>query len=278
MSFHQRRPAPPLDAFVESVWLCRAAPRPPALERVIPGGGAQVIVNLREDETRTYADSPSGLICQRTSGSVVSGIATRYQIIDTDEQEHVAGIAFRPGGTYPFLAAPAHDLSDRDVPLDELWGRACVSRLREALLEAATPEAALHVLEAALLEAWLDRVPHRTTVFALASFRANPSVARVGVVADRLGVSARQFIERFTAEVGITPKRYCRLLRFQQAVTRAHHEQAVDWPGLALACGYVDQAHLIHEFRAFSGLTPTRYVAGRTVFQNHVTFLQSGTD
>ena len=48
-----------------------------------------------------------------------------------------------------------------------------------------------------------------------------------------------------------------------------------DWAGLALACGYFDQAHLIHDFRAFSGLTPTAYEARRTAFQNHVTFLQS---
>ena len=58
-------------------------------------------------------------------------------------------------------------------------------------------------------------------------------------------------------------------------MTRAHRRGPADWTGLALTCGYYDQAHLIHDFREFSGLTPTAYEARRTAFQNHVTFLQS---
>jgi AraC-like DNA-binding protein len=61
-------------------------------------------------------------------------------------------------------------------------------------------------------------------------------------------------------------------------VSRAHQSAPTDWTGLALDCGYFDQAHLIHEFREFSGLTPTAYEAQRTTFQNHVTFLQSPED
>jgi uncharacterized glyoxalase superfamily protein PhnB len=58
-------------------------------------------------------------------------------------------------------------------------------------------------------------------------------------------------------------------------VTRVHRGNHVDWPQVALDCGYFDQAHFIHEFRSFSGLTPTAYQAAKTPFQNHVKFLQS---
>ena len=88
-------------------------------------------------------------------------------------------------------------------------------------------------------------------------------------------MSAKRFIERFKAEVGVSPKHYCRIRRFQRTVTRAHRGQIVDWPQVALECGYYDQAHFIHEFRSFAGLTPTGYQGSRTAFQNHVKFLQS---
>jgi AraC-like DNA-binding protein len=275
MLFHCRRPRPPLDALVESVWLSEGDRRPREFERIMPWGGAQLVVNLAEDETRVYVDSRRGLVCHRSPGSTLTGVTTRFQIIDTDEQEHVVGVAFRPGGTVPFVASSAYELRDTAVPLEALWGRRRASRLREQLLESADPDSTLDVLERALLDLWRDRAPHPAVSFALAELQARPSVGRIARITDAVALSPKRFIERFKTDVGVTPKRYCRLLRFQRAVATAHRAAPIDWRALALACGYFDQAHMIHEFREFSGLTPTAYEAGRTAFRNHVIFLQS---
>ena len=92
---------------------------------------------------------------------------------------------------------------------------------------------------------------------------------------DTIGLSPKRFIERFKIEVGMTPKRYCRIRRFQRALALANGSRDVDWTRVALDCGYFDQAHFNHDFRSFAGLTPTGYQARRTPFQNHVKFLQS---
>jgi AraC-like DNA-binding protein len=205
----------------------------------------------------------------------VSGLGPRFEIIDTDEQEHVVGVVFKPGGTAEFFRDSAWAMRGRDVPLEALWGVAGTALLREALLEAPTPEAALDVLEQALRQAPDGRQAHPAVTFALSRFHRQPEVARVGAVTDAIGMSAKRFIEGFKAEVGLTPKQYCRLMRFQRAVSAAHADAAIDWSEVALACGYFDQAHFIHDFREFSGLTPGGYRSGRTVFPNHVTFLQS---
>lgn len=272
MIYVSRRPAPPLDAAVSAVWYFRSAPRPFGFERVLPKGRAQLVVNLREDRTRTY-DERGG--CIEAPGAVVSGLGPRFEIIDTDEQEHVVGAVFRPGGTTGFFRDSAYAMRGRDVPLEALWGVAGTALLREALLEAATPQAALDVMEHALRQARHGRGTHPAVAFALARFGRQPEVARVGAVTSAIGMSAKRFTERFKAEVGLTPKQYCRLLRFQRAVSAAHADAAPDWRDVALACGYFDQAHFIHDFRAFSGLTPGGYRSGRTAFPNHVTFLQS---
>jgi AraC-like DNA-binding protein len=275
MRFAHRRPAPPLDCFVELLWACRGEPRPRGLERVLPIGAPQLVVNLTEDETRTYRETASGLVCSTTAGSIVTGITTRAQIIDTDEQAYTAGVAFRPGGTVAFAAVPGVELTDIDAPLDDVWSPRAVTRLRERLLEAPTLESMLDALEVALCETLRPGRRHPAVAFAIDRFAAPDGMARVSDVTDVIALSPKRFIERFKTEVGLTPKRYCRLLRFQAAVARAHRMNGEAWADLAAACGYFDQAHFIHDFREFSGMTPGAYEAGRTPFQNHVTFLQS---
>jgi AraC-like DNA-binding protein len=273
MLYLHRVPAPPLDAFIASIWFCQNEPRPFALERVLPSGAAQLIVNLKEDRTRMYHPETGAMTAG--GGTVLSGVSARYGVIDTAEQECVAGVCFRPGGTVPFFAAPADELCDAGVPLEFAWGRRRAARLREQLLAAPTPAAKLDSLERAMAEAWKACAPDPAVAFALDRFADRPEAARIAAVADRIGLSPRRFIERFKAAVGVAPKRYCRILRFQRALVGAERGRRVDWTRIAVDCGYFDQAHFIHDFRSFAGITPTGYEAGRTQFRNHVTFLQS---
>lgn len=269
----QRVPAPPLDAFVRAVWYCQNPPGPHALERVLPSGAAQLIVNLKEDQTRVYRPELD-FACESTSGAVVSGLQSRYCIIDRAETECVVGAVFQPGGTVPFFRLPAHELRDASVPLEFLWGRAA-ARLRERLLAAATPQAKLETMERVLQEIYRPAEPHAAVSFALDAFHRRPDQDRIAQVAGRIGLSPKRFIERFKAAVGAPPKQYCRILRFQRAVAYAARGRTVDWTRIAVDCGYFDQAHFIHDFRSFAGITPSGYAAGRTEFVNHVKILQS---
>ena len=89
----------------------------------------------------------------------------------------------------------------------------------------------------------------------------NISQARtVSEVAKLTGYSRRRFIELFNDEVGIKPKIFSRIQRFQAALELVKRASPVSWSEIALACGYYDQAHLIRDFQTFSGLTPAAYV------------------
>src|SRR3984893_9100332 len=87
-----------------------------------------------------------------------------------------------------------------------------------------------------------------------------PETQKIAAVADRIGLSARRFIDVFRKEVGLTPKLFCRVRRFQKVLRLVQRGRPVAWADVALDCGYYDQAHFIHDFRAFSGLTPTAYL------------------
>jgi len=275
MLYIDRVPAAPLDTFIAKIWFCESEPRPFALERVLPSGAAQLIVNLKEDCTRRYHPKPGTGSITTCCGTILTGVASRYAVIDTAEQEYVAGVCFRPGGTVPFFQTPAHEMRDADIPLELLWGRRRAANLREELLAARTPAAKLDTMERAMAEAWKSHPLDPAVAFALNVFDARPAAANVAAVTGRIGLSPKRFIERFKSAVGVAPKRYCRILRFQRALERAERGRPVDWTRIAVDCGYFDQAHFIHDFRSFAGITPTGYEAGRTQFRNHVNFLQS---
>jgi AraC-like DNA-binding protein len=106
---------------------------------------------------------------------------------------------------------------------------------------------------------------------------AEPHVTTVAGVTDQIGLSPKRFIQVFRDQTGFTPKVFCRIRRFQQALDHmegcTEGRGSVEWADVALDCGYFDQAHFIHDFRAFSGINPTSYLAHRTPHRNHVPLL-----
>jgi AraC-like DNA-binding protein len=106
--------------------------------------------------------------------------------------------------------------------------------------------------------------------FALRRFVAQPHVTTIGGVTDQIGLSPKRFIQLFRDQTGFTPKVFCRIRRFQRALESIESRGNVEWAQVALDCGYFDQAHFIHDFRAFSGINPSSYLAHRTRHRNHV--------
>jgi AraC-like DNA-binding protein len=259
-----RAPPPALAPFVESLWYYECN-LPHARERILPSGSMQLLINLDEDQLRTYVGDGYSVV-QSTRGAALGGVQPQHFAIDTAEQRAIAGVSFKPGGAYPFFAPPADELTGLHVELDVLWGRdGAVAR--ERLLEARTPAGKLRTLEALLLGRVarpLERDP--VVAFAVEAFARDVPVAEVTA---RLGMTPRRFIQRFGEAVGLTPKRFARLLRFQR-VLAAVERGPVDWAEVALDCGYFDQAHLINDFRAFSGINPTAYHCNSTSGRNHM--------
>jgi AraC-like DNA-binding protein len=241
------------------------------MERILPSGTIELVINLIENEIRIY-DPVRIESCRQYSGAVVSGAYSRCFAIDTRDHAAIMGVHFKPGGAYSVLSLPIVELADAHVDLAALWG-ARANELRERLCAAATPLEKFQLLENALL-ARLMEAPERHVApgAALTAFRRTGYAAPVRDVVRGLGLSQRRFIEVFASEVGMTPKLYCRVRRFQRALALAWETAAPDWAVLAAECGYFDQSHMIHDFQEFSGLSPLEYVRQRSprVKDNHV--------
>jgi AraC-like DNA-binding protein len=176
------------------------------------------------------------------------------------------GVHFKPWGLAPFLSLPAVELRDRPVTVEEVWGRPIIAELRDRLATAAGPQEMLILLEDELMRrvgetAGLRLVRHTSSVIAAAT-----GAVAIGDLSVAAGVSSTHLAQRFKEVIGVTPKRLARTYRFAAAVRAIDPAGPVDWLELAGRAGYYDQAHFGHDFRAFTGLTPTRYLDVRRRF------------
>ena len=158
------------------------------------------------------------------------------------------------GAAESVLGAAAASLVGRIVPLEDLWGAATARQLADRLAGTRDATEAAMLLERAIVLRPLRHESARLRLVLDATGRL--AEANVGVVAADLGVSERHLRRAFHETVGIGPKAYVKLARFHRALDAARTERHVGWAGIAAAAGYYDQAHLIAEFRAISGVTP----------------------
>ncbi len=259
------KPKPPLSKFVDSFWIYEGYKPEHKSERILPTGTLELVINLQQNELLFY-DGERRESCSRFSGAIISGAHGRSLAPDTAQATCIIGVHFKPGGAFPFLGLPAFDLADTHVDLETLGGPS-VGRLRERLCEATTSVERFHLLQEYLLSRLAHgKEQHYAVSAALEMFGKNHSGPIVREAAKHLGLSQRRFIEVFKAEVGMTPKLFSRIQRFQQIRTSIQHNPSPNWAALAVDLGYFDQSHLIREFVEFSGINPTDYLNLRKSF------------
>lgn len=170
------------------------------------------------------------------------------------------GICFRPGGSYPFFKIPGHELVDHSLDASDLWGsegRQFVDRIHNDCLTTESRMDAISVYFSNLLEKNLgDDAAINAAIDAI-----NYNKGRISIddLARYIGMSCRHMERKFKARIGMTPKQLCRNVRFKHAYKKIETSPRDSWVDIALTCGYYDQAHLINEFRYFTGTSPAEY-------------------
>lgn len=261
MSHLSQRPAGRLRGIVERIWLVDEAGPRGEPDTICPDGRTEIVLHLADPMSER-----DGSHTRRQPRHLLVGQMSRPIVVVPTGRIAMAGATLAPGALHRLLPCAQHRLAEHILDLESVWGvwtRECADRLdaaRSAAERLAAFERALDALippEATSSTTSLDRV--------VAAFDAGGGLASIDRLALALGISRRQFERRFHEHVGLPPRLFGRIVRFQRAFRALGTARGAD---VAARCGYVDQAHMIHEMRRFAGTSPTRLAdsGGLTAF------------
>jgi AraC-like DNA-binding protein len=260
-------PPAPYDRFIENLWYWEGFDPGHAKDTIMASGRVAIQVNLKREHLTWYGGA--GYDERRELGGIgLCGGHSRPFAIDAFQPNNM-GVQFKPGGAAAFFGGSARDFENAHVSLRDLWGSEAES-LYQHLVEEPLPERKITILFRAMMQRYRERTRHPAVDLALNCFARMPHRVSVIAAARHAEVSPKKLIRLFAEEVGMTPKAYLRVSRFQRVLAHVHTAQSVDWMEEVERHGYYDQPHFIREFREFSGFTPTEYFKLRGPYLQHV--------
>jgi AraC-like DNA-binding protein len=261
-------PFPSLWSYESRVRSRRSSERPhefflhrsdPLLNTILPGTQVSLVVNLGD----RWAAGRSLPATSLLPPMAVFGPFTQPRLLRVGTHVRALGVVLPSSLARDLFGVPAPDLVNQVVSLDELWRRDDVAQLYGALID----RPAAGGLEA-LRDELLRRLRLAAPVPTLEGAAARLLTARRGgiaidTMAAHYGISRQRFARRFQHATGVPPKLFARIARFQGLVYSLLSTDVAKWAGVAPEIGFYDQAHMINEFRSFTGAPPT------TFFQPH---------
>lgn len=252
MSLEIYCPQNPLSQYVHMFWAWDNYCPIHNKERILPHGSIELNINLSERDFSIENHAIDKVL--------VAGARSNHFVIDTSHETSLLSVWFKAGAGRLFFDIPANELNNSHIPLNFLWGE-FANDFYYQLLCAPTTQMRFKIIERTLLQRLqISKQRPQIVDYAVQCLNYAPQAQTIKHIVDKIALSPTQFIHVFKEHVGLTPKVYSRVNRFQFVLNKIASQSQVNWADIALSSGYYDQSHLINEFRAFAGITPSDYV------------------
>lgn len=227
-------------------------------ERVLPDGAARLVFN--------FGDAPSA---DGGEGHAVEAVGASAAPVVVRMRRKVEGLSvtLRPGAAAALLGLPAGEIGGSAVHLDALWrgeGAELLERMAEAPDDAARVALLHAALQSRLRGSGIVVGNAAAAMHAVRLITASGGRRPLREVATAVGVGERRLQQLFHAHVGLSPRAWSRLARMHGCLRALRLRPSPAWAEVALEGGFYDQSHLVNEFRALCGVTPTEFM-GRAV-------------
>lgn len=272
MAVHIHHPSFPLNNFIETFIYMEELSFTHSLDRFLPDGNTELIIDLGEHPQYIH-DNDTLEVMQSCKHAWVSGVRTRPITIPSGTGNRLMVITFKKGAAHPFYSFPMNELTDSVVMADFIFGKS-IHELREKLLSAKSVLEMFFHVELFLLSKSGDKL-HTNSIskciqYAISGIISQPNLLSFQELSSQIGYSQKHFIDLFRKQVGVVPKQYLKIMRFQKAIQETKKNRSINWSRLASESGFYDQAHFIHDFKEFSGFTPNEYLQREISELNYV--------
>ena len=267
MHYREYEPHPSLKRYLKCYWtleISRPTPQYEWLRFLVEG--IELTITLSEEIEFYTCDIKT----DRYPHFCVHGPMTRTMHIRPASEVALFGICFRPGGAFPFFPYQISELVDKSIGVYDLWESKRLEVFHRVRNECETTKERINHLDHYLLRQFDIKQDTYLSV-AVDVIEANKGQVNIDNLARLIGLSARHLERKFRARVGISPKQFCRNLRFKNILTHRETSPSVSWASTAISCGYYDQSHMINDFRHFTGTNPEIYFANGSL-KNDFTF------
>lgn len=254
-------PARDLREYVDCLWATEAQ-TVSFRERVLPRETVELMINFGGPQhLRISEPTPETRTFRR---AWVSGLQVSCLEIESPTAAQLIAASLRPEHAGALLGVSGRELAGRVVALDEVISQAA-EQLATRLEESPSVVGRFLLFEDFLRDRLRrsTRNPNPAVCRAVRQLQSSGGRMPIREITADVGCSARYLESRVLEQTGLSPKRLARLIRFSRAIESIRSAATIDWGRIAQGCGYYDQSHFNNEFRVFSGVTPTAFLAER---------------
>lgn len=250
MHFSRVRPEGDSSAFVEWYWTTESTDPRPHPKKIIPDGYPECIFHYG-DPYRIKLHRR----WQKQSPTLLGGQQRKFFFLENTGRSGMFGITWKPAALTHLLGLRQSDFTDRVVSLNQVPGQ--WKKLIQDLGECRRPEDRIRASEQ-FIRPRIREIASHPVERSLQLMQETKGAANIATVCGEVGVTERQLQRIFHSHVGLAPKYYARILRFNHIFSLIQEGQ-VTWSDVVFLSGYYDQSHFIRDFKKFTGEDPTAY-------------------
>lgn len=254
--------APQLQPYIKVICTMESSERDtPSVFRVLPDTCVELFVS--------YSNEPIATITGKTTfanrQSFVVFRMSNFMDVQMQAKTGCIAVCFYPGASYHFFSQPIHEVADTVTELTHFW-KNMATEMEERVSEATNNHERVAIIQHYLIKQLAKkREDDQAIQYCLGQINYLKGQVSVVELSHKVNISQRQLSRRFNHCVGLSPKEFAKINRFIHSLAQLKKYPSVSLTEVAYESGYYDQAHFIHTYKEYTGITPSELLVAQHI-------------